>query len=151
MQSLRPRPDLLIQNLNQLPRKSSFVKHWSRGHCGTERGRGKCWANWPRWKKKERRITEGCKSPEIWEAAEGRWTKWAVAPRAQGLLSVAPSWVSVPQDHGVNYGHKALRGPAVNHPCKRCPSLEAGDVYRRRPVPQSSLGPGGGGLRANRV
>lgn len=52
---------------------------------------------------------------------------------------------------GVNYGHKALRGPAVNHPCKRCPSLEAGDVYRRRPVPQSSLAAGGGGLRANRV
>ena len=55
---------------------------------------------------------------------------------------------------GVNHGHKVLRGLAVNHhlhPCKRCPSLEAGDVYRSRPAPQSSLGAGGGGLRANWV
>lgn len=70
-------------------------------------------------------------------------------PRACCLL--LPAECQCLRVTGVNYGHKALRGPAVNHPCKRHPSLEAGDVYRRRPVPQSSLRAGGGGLRANWV
>lgn len=56
---LRPYLHLPIQNLNQPP------GHWSWGHRGTGRGRGRCWVNWQRWKKKGRRITEGCPSPEL--------------------------------------------------------------------------------------
>ena len=147
---LRPHLHLPIQNLNQPP------GHWSWGHCGTERGRGRRWVNWQRWKKKEKRIIEGCRvqNSEVWRKAKGLWTNQVVESLAQSLLTVTASWRWALRTAGVNYGHKVLRdkvlrGLAINpplHPCEPCPSLEAGNVHRRCPVPWSLLEAGGCGL-----